>query len=195
MSGVGATLKGVSDRDFISRRKSVLAAAQGVCGVVNDILFQEYGISEGVRFVGDGKLVENFVKNYFASINQFKKDHNFKDDKLANEAKRAAAWIVAASMDDSVSKFFIFHPEVKASIYKDMLEVYFLYIICCSYLYIDSSFIDFKLENETLHNLLKRRSSLKGEGRIEFMDWMVTQMHAILQLGKITSQPTAAPAP
>jgi hypothetical protein len=177
------TVKRLSPTDKLKRAQDIKKIGAGICAPYCKYIAQRYGVAEAVAFVDSA--VDAYVDAYENVLVKFKIIHDFKEDKLANHSKRAAAWVVAgkdlppAPGDDDhlqarnlVDNLFKFDAKVEESIYRDLIPSHFLLHVCAAFMEVKVTNIDPQLEAELLHNLTNHRNDAT-------MEWMVTQMHAL----------------
>lgn len=170
----------LSDSDRLKRAASVREV-----GIVTCNLFSKHiGVANSIEFVDSDSQINEYVGEYERVLDEFRNYHAFKPESLANQSKRAAAWVVAGRDYQTVDSlgnpctanridgFFKFLPPVADSVYRDLAPSYFLLQLCYAYLHVQTLNVDHVLEHELLHNLTNFRHNAT-------MEWMVTQMHAL----------------
>lgn len=174
----------LSDFDRLKRAASVRETGIVTCNLFNKHIAVVYGVNDGIEFVETKNMINEYVNEYERVLDAFRNYHAFKPKSLANQSKRAAAWVVAGKDYQTVDSlgnpctakridsFFKFLPPVADSVYRDLAPSYFLLQLCYGYLHVRTLNVDPVLEHELLHNLTNFRHDAT-------MEWMVTQMHAL----------------
>lgn len=125
----------------------------------------------------DSPLARKILNNFFAEIDRFKIRHDMPVTELANECKRAAAWIIVGKEKALWNGLFDhqFSPGFNRKLADDLIKTataQTIISLSLNELDVSEARIDEETQRLILHNVLKRSDEAD-------FDWLVATMHLL----------------